>query len=535
MHGDRLKTRAGPGPESVPDDLFPAEPVTAWLERCDPAALERVAPFVNVVALTLVSHIEEILRRLQPDAEPADVLSDFRASLKACRERAIPVEVEVPLATENASMLPETVAWIAGERPVAVRVVPFPARVASDRTVDPYSCFSERYLARIAQLCEQAAGDVRFIWEPREGETFGLARLPEFCEEAWGRVRVHRSGRVEPCMYAASGELTLGRIDKRRSLLDVWRGVNAQDLRRAHLSWDYPAPCTTCPRTLGAMPPGASAFAERFRAEVAGAQPLEPLEALTPGLIARSAEPPVLRMNRPAGEIRAWHVAFALGGEADDLHTFEAEFEPEGPRVVRLSLPDGTWDAMEPNLGYWWAAFAEATDGSWAGMQEPHCLVRHQSLPRIPRSRLRYPSPNGEAPTESVARATGFLKAEYEALIGRVRNAVSGAVPAGSICAIATKGDDRFLDLDGSAGWHFPRGEDGEYAGYNPPDGKWAVEHLEKLRAAGADYVVIPATSFWWREHYPELAAYLSTAGSPVLEERETCLIVGLPPTQERM
>ena len=236
MHGDRLKTRAGRGPESVPDDLFPAEPVTVWLERCDSAALDRVAPFADMVSLTLVSHIEEIVRGLQPDAEPGDVLSEFRASLKECRERGIPVEVEIPLATENASMLPETVAWIAQEKPAAVRVVPFPARVASDRTVDAYTCFSERYLARIAQLCAEAAGDVRFVWEPRAGQTFGLARLPGFCEEAWGRIRIHRSGRVDPCMYAAPGELTLGKIDKRRSLSDVWRGVNARDLRRAHLS-----------------------------------------------------------------------------------------------------------------------------------------------------------------------------------------------------------------------------------------------------------------------------------------------------------
>jgi hypothetical protein len=535
LQGDRLKTRAGLGPEGVPDELFPAEPVTAWLERCDSAALERVAPFVDAVSLTLVSHIEAIVRRLQPDAEPEAVLTGFLASLEACRQRGIPVEVEVPLATENASMLPETVAWIAQEKPAAVRVVPFPARVASDRTVDAYSCFSERYLARIAQLCEQAAGDVRFVWEPRAGQTFGLARLPGFCEEVWGRIRIHRSGRVEPCMYAASGELTLGKIGNRRSLVDVWRGVNAQDLRRAHLSWDYPAPCTTCPRTVGTQPPGASAFVERFLADVVGARELAALEPLTPGLIARFGEPPVLRMHRPEREVRAWHVALALGGESDRLRTFGVECVPEGARVLRLSFPEDAWQEMEPDIGYWWAAFAETADGSWVGMQRPHCLVRHQALPRMPRSRLHYPSPNGEVATESVARATGFLKAEYEALIERVRSAVSGAVPAGSICAIATKGDDRFLDLEGSAGWHFPRGEDGEYAGYNPPDGRWAVAHLEELRAAGADYVVIPATSFWWREHYAELAAYLSNSGTPVLEERDTCLIVGLAPWEDEV
>ena len=35
------------------------------------------------------------------------------------------------------------------------------------------------------------------------------------------------------------------------------------------------------------------------------------------------------------------------------------------------------------------------------------------------------------------------------------------------------------LDLYGREAWHFPRGEDGEYSWYYPPDGPSVIAHLE--------------------------------------------------------
>ncbi len=46
----------------------------------------------------------------------------------------------------------------------------------------------------------------------------------------------------------------------------------------------------------------------------------------------------------------------------------------------------------------------------------------------------------------------------------------------------------------------------GLYAGHHPADGAEAVAHLEEPAAdAGVDYLVLPATSLWWLDHYPEL------------------------------
>jgi hypothetical protein len=57
--------------------------------------------------------------------------------------------------------------------------------------------------------------------------------------------------------------------------------------------------------------------------------------------------------------------------------------------------------------------------------------------------------------------------------------------------------------------WFFPCGEGGAFAGYYPADSTAAIEHLEKLRDAGADYLVFPRTSLWWLDSYPQFREHL--------------------------
>jgi hypothetical protein len=97
----------------------------------------------------------------------------------------------------------------------------------------------------------------------------------------------------------------------------------------------------------------------------------------------------------------------------------------------------------------------------------------------------------------------------YRQLVMRLRTTVEDAVPAGAIMAVVSKGDDELLRLAGREGWHFPQTEAGEYAGCYPASGTAAVAHLEAITARGADYLVIPDSSLWWLDHYPELAAHL--------------------------
>src|SRR5207249_1123656 len=94
-------------------------------------------------------------------------------------------------------------------------------------------------------------------------------------------------------------------------------------------------------------------------------------------------------------------------------------------------------------------------------------------------------------------------------LVLRLRTAVSSHTPPGCTILVVSKGDDELLHVRGRRGWHFPQTEAGGYAGAYPASGAAAVAHLEALRARGADYLVIPDTSLWWLDHYPEFAAHL--------------------------
>src|SRR4051812_23059489 len=72
--------------------------------------------------------------------------------------------------------------------------------------------------------------------------------------------------------------------------------------------------------------------------------------------------------------------------------------------------------------------------------------------------------------------------ADYSTLGENVRAFIEATVPEGEIVLVASKGDDRLVDLPGREGWHFPRAEDGRYTGYYPGGDEDAIAHLEDLR-----------------------------------------------------
>jgi len=115
-------------------------------------------------------------------------------------------------------------------------------------------------------------------------------------------------------------------------------------------------------------------------------------------------------------------------------------------------------------------------------------------------------------------------------LVARIREVIPEVVPVGAIVAVASKGDPELVLLPGRHGWHFPRDASGRYAGHYPPDGRAAVEHVEQLRAAGAGFLVFPATGRWWLEHdrYSELREHLESKGVVVLDQEGTCVIYNL-------
>lgn len=98
----------------------------------------------------------------------------------------------------------------------------------------------------------------------------------------------------------------------------------------------------------------------------------------------------------------------------------------------------------------------------------------------------------------------------YDRVVGRVREAVERRTPEGSAVLVVSRGDEELVRFDGRRGRHFPCDEDGSFAGCYPADGPAAVAQLEALRANGADFLVFPATSMWWLDHYASFAEHLS-------------------------
>jgi glycosyltransferase involved in cell wall biosynthesis len=98
---------------------------------------------------------------------------------------------------------------------------------------------------------------------------------------------------------------------------------------------------------------------------------------------------------------------------------------------------------------------------------------------------------------------------EYEGFVTELRELLPGLLPDGSNVLVVSKGDERLVQIGGSAAGHFPQDEIGRWPGYHPETSAEAIGHLEKLRSRGAELLVFPRSSYWWLEHYEEFCDHL--------------------------
>ena len=127
-----------------------------------------------------------------------------------------------------------------------------------------------------------------------------------------------------------------------------------------------------------------------------------------------------------------------------------------------------------------------------------------------------------------------FTSAEYQQLIDGVREIVLRTVPAGARVLVVSRGDEQLVRFENRDAWHFPRAENGEYAGYHPADGAEAVQLLQALHAKGAQYLVIPASCLWWLDFYEEFADYLNAKAINVCDD-SVGVVYALPGTPIEM
>ena len=125
----------------------------------------------------------------------------------------------------------------------------------------------------------------------------------------------------------------------------------------------------------------------------------------------------------------------------------------------------------------------------------------------------------GVAPSESFA---------YRLLPERLRTLVRSHIPAGRAVAVISKGDEELLRLDGRPARHFPSSATGEYTGYYPPDSAAATAHLAEIRQQGVEFLVIPATSLWWLDHYTDFGDHLRSHCAEVAREDGVAAIYSL-------
>jgi GT2 family glycosyltransferase len=125
-------------------------------------------------------------------------------------------------------------------------------------------------------------------------------------------------------------------------------------------------------------------------------------------------------------------------------------------------------------------------------------------------------------------------KPAYRELVDRIRQLVSDAVPAGARIAVISKGDAELLRLDGRHAWHFPEGADGAYAGHHPANSDACIAELERQRAKGAEYLLIPETARWWLRHYARFGEHLHARYDAIADEPALATIVALSEVGER-
>ena len=68
----------------------------------------------------------------------------------------------------------------------------------------------------------------------------------------------------------------------------------------------------------------------------------------------------------------------------------------------------------------------------------------------------------------------------------------------------------------------------GEFDSRRPEDSGAAIGSLETIRARGAQYLLLPATAFWWLDDYKEFRKHVEARYPVIVRDEDTCIIFDL-------
>jgi hypothetical protein len=130
-------------------------------------------------------------------------------------------------------------------------------------------------------------------------------------------------------------------------------------------------------------------------------------------------------------------------------------------------------------------------------------------------------------PCEPASAADGGeADVDYGELVQRIHAVALAQLPSGAHVLVVSRGDEALLP-PGLVASHFPQGPGGGYAGYYPADSGAAIAHLEQCRTEGAEFLLLPATGFWWLDYYGGFLQHLMGRGR-VLHHDGHCVIFDL-------
>jgi radical SAM protein with 4Fe4S-binding SPASM domain len=399
---------------------------TQFLDR---AKLEEIKDHVEMVVMSIDSHIPEVFEKIRPGGKSDKVFANLPGAAAFCAEHGIECMVQVVFMTENAASMPETVAYMADAGVTTVNVIQLIDTNRRSSHLDATLHFSSAYLERLKQQCLDIARRrrIRLGWDldgpqffdfreparrvgPRRSKAWNdrfdhdmHLRHPGFCKYAYDRLQIELDGNVEPCGLATEGELVLGNL-KQQDFEEIWNGPPARDLRRAHYTWDYPSLCASCRYVDRLGPQDDLPFATMQDAFLRENMPQDvdrTLEVETPEHMARVEEPPVFRFARPGRPVRRYVLLLSLGGDSE--HVERVRFTRAVRRddgTFELALPADVWERLDTNVGWWWALWAVSNDEAVDHLRskEVRCLIRHEALPRIQGSTLGYADEGHLAP-----------------------------------------------------------------------------------------------------------------------------------------
>lgn len=131
-----------------------------------------------------------------------------------------------------------------------------------------------------------------------------------------------------------------------------------------------------------------------------------------------------------------------------------------------------------------------------------------------------------QAHEPAAAADGGDAVEDYSDLIRRIHAVAVAKLPRDARVLVVSRGDDALLP-PGSVGGHFPQKPGGGYAGYYPADSDAAIGHLEQCRDEGAEFLLLPATAYWWLDYYGGFLQHLMGRGR-VLHHDGHCVIFDL-------